>query len=432
MSAGAGKLLWRTGLVTAGRIGLLALWFVAITLFYRQLGHSPDGLAQAGVLAFALAAIKMFTIALGDPLDMDVVRRVPPILKKAPGEALVIWRTAQQLRILLALALILLGALLARPIALSLLQDAKWAPTVFLAATAAGCELLYRGYLSDFQSREKFGRFLMLEAVLQATRICAIAFLWLTGRLGVTQFLLAYTLSTLAVAIGAFVLSSGAQKQLQRFCARTGLETWRYVRWIAPAMILGAVIERLDLFMLTSLRGPVEAGLYGALIPLIMVPEVVIAFSVNALQPRIADLGSHGGLLGLWIGVSRVTVPLAIAGAAFVFFFAEEIILLTLGSGYIASAPALRILFIAVMIWFATVPVPMSYVVMVRPRASLGIVLVQTVFMVVTGWIAITRFGALGVAVSVLLTRSLTAMMICALAARLLKAKAPEVEAEAA
>jgi len=421
-------LVKRTILVTGGRIALLALWFAAITMVYRQLGLQPNGLAQAGVLAFSLATIKMFTIALGDPLDMDVVRRVPPILNGDPQEAVAIWRAAQQIRIGLAICLISLGAIFARPLAELFLDGKQWSFAVFMAAVAASFELLYRGYLSDLQSRERFDRFLWLEACLQGVRLLAISGLWLSGGLNVKSFLIAYALSTFLVTIGAFAVSGNARRQLLIFCARTSRQTWQYVRWIAPAMILGAAVERFDLFMLSAIKGPDEGGLYGALIPLIMVPEVVIAFSINVLQPRISDLSAQGALLHFWASILKLTVPLALAGAIIAYFFAETIISLSIGPSYLASAPAFRLLFVAVMIWFAVVPVPMSYVVMTQPQTTLAITLVQAVVMLVVGWLAIPSYGAFGAALAVLLTRSIAAALICGFAYYLLKSPASKQE----
>ncbi|MEM6498755.1 MAG: hypothetical protein AAF709_18800, partial [Pseudomonadota bacterium] len=182
MSKVAPGLIRRTVVVAGGRIALLGFWFIAVTLVYRQIGYLDDGLAQAGVLAFSLAAIKMFTTALGDPLDLDVVRRVPSLIKKAPDMAAAVWLAAQQARLGLAVLVIVLTALVANPVATRVLDDPNWSWAVILVGFAAAAELLFRGYLADYQSRERFGAFLALEAALQVTRIAAVAALFVMGR----------------------------------------------------------------------------------------------------------------------------------------------------------------------------------------------------------------------------------------------------------
>ncbi len=409
-------LLARAIAISAVRVAYLGLWFVAIAAAYRHLGTLPDGTAQAGLLAFALASIKMVTTAFGDPLDLDVVRRVPPILTQSPGRAAEIWRAAQQIRAGVALAVALLAAVLARPIAEVFLHDGAWAVPVALAGLAAALEFLYRGYLSDCQARERFGRLLVLEGALQACRVVAVAALLASGRLTAASFLAVYGASTAVVCIVAYLGSDGERRKLWRFSAETSLETWRYVRWVAPAMIVSAVVERLDIFLLTGLRGPAEAGLYGALMPLLLVPEMVMGLAMAVLQPRVADLFAKGTLFEFWMGICAITAPLAIAASLAVMLFAGPLIEFTIGPAYLASVPVLKVLFVAVMAWFAVVPVAMSFVVMTQPRATLAICLVQAVTVTIAGLTLIPEHGAIGAAIAVLSMRLVSGGIISGVA----------------
>jgi len=406
-------LLGRTAVVSGIRIFYLGLWFVAITVAYRHLGTLPDGIAQVGLLTFALASIKMVTTALGDPLDLDVVRRVPPILAADPHRAVQAWRAAQQIRTGLAAAVFALAVLLAVPIARVFLHDREWSTAVVLAGGAAAFEFVYRGYLADCQSRERFDRLLLLEGALQGFRIVSVTALWIGGALTASSFLAAYLLSALCVCLMAYVLSDAARRRLRTFSAEASLETWRYVRWVAPALMVSAVVERLDIFLLTSLRGPAEAGFYGALMPLLLVPEMVMGFAMVVLQPRVADLAKHGGGLELWSSVCRLTVPLSAVASLVVFLFAEPLIRMTIGPAYLQSVPVFKLLFVAVMCWFAVVPVALSFVVMMQPRATLVICLFQAVVVGTAGFLLIPAYGATGAAVSVFVMRLLTGVVIC-------------------
>jgi len=46
-------------LMTGGRIGFVALWFVGVALVYRGLGADADGVAPAGLFAMCIAVIKV-------------------------------------------------------------------------------------------------------------------------------------------------------------------------------------------------------------------------------------------------------------------------------------------------------------------------------------------------------------------------------------
>lgn len=131
------QLARRTIGVTLGRIALLGFWFVAVVWSYRQIGAQADGVAQAGFLALALAGMKMFSSALSDPLDTDVLRQVPLFVSADPQRAVAVWRSAQQLRLGIAVVLVGAGVLFASPIAARFLANAAQAPLVILAATAA-------------------------------------------------------------------------------------------------------------------------------------------------------------------------------------------------------------------------------------------------------------------------------------------------------
>jgi O-antigen/teichoic acid export membrane protein len=406
-------LIKRTVLVTGGRIFFLGLWFVALTAAYRHLGKLEGGLAQAGVLAFTLASIKLVTTALGDPLDLDVVRRVPPVLASDPRQAIDVWRAAQQFRLFFGAIVVCAAFIAAGPVAMWVLDGAPAARAIVIGGAAAAAELVYRGYLADYQSRERFSSFVGLEGMLQVIRVASVFTLMLWGGLSVTTFLAAYALSTFAVVIFAFGVAEPERKRLWTFDLTSTVETWRYIRWIAPAMILSAVVERLDIFLLASLRGASEAGMYGALMPIILIPEMVIGFASGVLQPRVADLAARGRLLPFWFAVCRITVPLALIGCIVAIWLSGTMIHLSIGDAYLPAARVLTILLLAVLFWFAFVPVALSYVVMMQPRTTLLICVVQAVIVLMCGLYLIPRYGTLGAALSVAIMRCVIGSVIC-------------------
>ncbi|MGB8813754.1 MAG: hypothetical protein WCC57_11265 [Paracoccaceae bacterium] len=409
-------LLRRTAAITLTRIALLGCWFVAIIWAYRQIGARPDGVVQAGVLALALAGLKLFSSALSDPLDMDVARQVPVLLADDPDKAVAVWRAAQQIRLGLGVVIVVLAVLLARPIAAMFLRDPTLGPVVMLAGGGAALEIQFRGYLSDCQSRERFGRFLIYEGGLQFLRILGLVVIAVGVGLDASGFLLAYGGATLGMVAICFGFSGAARQRLWLFNRRVSIASWSYLRWVAPAMLLSAVVERLDLFMLTSLRGPADAGLYGALLPLLLVPEMVAGFATHALQPRIAEMHARGVFKAFWASLVRFTLPVALLTALGVAVFAQDLIGLTIGPAYLAAAPVLRVLAAAVLLWVGIVPVALALVVMTRPRATLAITLVQAVVVTVAGVLLIPPLGALGAAWAVLAMRMTAGAMICAAA----------------
>jgi len=410
------QLAQRTLGVTFGRIALLGFWFVAVVWSYRQIGAQPDGIAQAGFLALALAGLKLFSSALSDPLDTDVLRQVPVLLTTDPPRAVAVWRSAQQLRLAISIVLVAAAVLLAHPIAAQFLDDATQAPVVMLAGSAAALEILFRGHLADCQSRNRFARFLTYEGGLQALRILGIVAAALWFGLNARTFLTAYAFATLVMLCVAFLGTSPDRRALWRVDVNVTRNSLAYLRWVAPAMLLGAVVERVDLFLLTALRGAQEAGLYGALLPLLLVPEVVAGFATHALQPRISEMQGSRAFLSFWAALLKFTLPIALAAILGVILLAEPLISLTIGPAFLDAAPVLRVLATAVLLWVGVVPVALALVVMSRPRITLAITAVQAVVVVTAGLALIPDHGALGAAWAVLTMRVAAGLMICAAA----------------
>ncbi len=85
-------------LVVGGRIGFVALWFLAVLLVYRGLGSDAAGLSQAGLFAVAIATVKIASGCIVDPGDVALMRRAPELLRRDPEAAYSLFRAAFLLR----------------------------------------------------------------------------------------------------------------------------------------------------------------------------------------------------------------------------------------------------------------------------------------------------------------------------------------------
>lgn len=410
------SLLERTAFVAIARMALLGLWFLAITFVYRTLGEAPGGVAQVGVISLCFAAQKMIVGALGDPLDMQVVRTVPPLLPGDPTSAAAVWRAAQQFRMVFAATAVFLGTALSGTVAAFSFHDADLAPLVILSAIAAAGEFVYRGYLVDRQARQQFPVFLALESGLQVARVGIIGAAVLADRLSAETVVGAYAAATLAMAAVAALATDRERRRLLRIDGAKLGATWRYIAWVIPAMMVSALAERLDLVLLTVLRGPAESGYYGALLPLLLVPEVVAGFATTVLQPTIAAIRGADALLRFWRDLSLLTIP----GAALAWFALslgpETLVELTIGPAYRDAGPALLLLAGGVMTWVGLAPVPLTYVVMRFPKGTLAISLMQVTLMGSLSAVLIPQQGAMGAAMAFFAVRVTTSVVLCTVA----------------
>lgn len=401
----------KAGLVAAARIVLLGIWFLILVRTYAEVGRLADGLAEAAAIALALAAIKAVVGALGDPLDMEALRRLPLALRES-AEAFAL-RLADRLRLRLAVAALTALVAAASGAAAALIGAGRLAETAALVGLAAAAELVYRGFLNAAQAREDFRRLVALEASLQGLRAVLLGGLALAGWLDARAFLLAYAAAAGIVACLAHEphlrLFDLARASRAEIAGALG-----YLRWTVPAMALAAVVERLDVFLLGALRPAADTGPYGAILPLVMIPEVVAGFAMTVLQPRIPVYAADGRLLRFWRGIVLLAAPCCLAAFAVIAAFAEPLVRLTVGPAYLAAAPALVILSAGTLFWLAFVPVAQGFVMMIHPRATFLVCLAQAAASVVMCVALIPSYGLVGAALAAASVKVAVGVALCA------------------
>jgi O-antigen/teichoic acid export membrane protein len=400
----------RVALVAAARIALLGVWFVVLVRTYAALGHAPEGLAEAAAIALSLAAIKAITGALGDPLDSEALRRLPLLSRENPEAFRA--RLADRLRMRFAAAGMVGGIGAATALIVFAAGSPAMAGLMMFVGIAAGAELAYRGFTAAAQAREDFRKLVLLEGGLQAVRALLLGIIVWSGWLDARTFLAAYAASAAIIVFLAWEPRLALLHPDPDSRAET-VDALRYLRWTVPAMALAAVVERLDVFLLGALKGSAETGPYGAILPLVMIPEVVAGFAMTVLQPRIPVYAAEGRLLAFWRSVTLLTLPLCLCGFLIVLVFADAIVAATVGPAYAAAAPALVILSAGTLVWLAVAPVAQGFIVMLHPRATLLLCLAQAIGSLTLALALIPPFGLVGAAVSAASVKIAVALALC-------------------
>ena len=390
--------------VVGARIASLAIWLVGLVLVYRLFGTGEGGLAEAGAFAFSLALIKALVSFVGDAIDLHTMRAMPLLLREDRTRGHAVWRTAMALRLGLATVLAALLALAAPWVAALFLDDPDRAALLRVAAFAVFAELAYRGVLGYLQARERFVALVALEASLQVARLALIAALLLGWEASALAALSGYAAASALVAASGLALpfvmprEAFAGDWLRRAIVA---DTLGYVRWIVPAMLLAALNERADIFLLAALRGPVETGLYGAILPLALAPDMVGAFLASVVQPKVAAMRAEGRYRAHALPLTALFVPLAALAALAFAWFREEVVLLTVGSAYLDAADAFAILFAGTMAWLALTPLSLAFVVLRRPRTTLVVSVAQSCFVLAVGLPLVGALGVVGAAATI-------------------------------
>jgi O-antigen/teichoic acid export membrane protein len=176
---------------------------------------------------------------------------------------------------------------------------------------------------------------------------------------------------------------------------------WRFTGPRALAGVAQIAIQRLDIVLVSALRGPVDAALYTAATRFLVVGQLVAQALNQAVQPRLSELLARGdteGAAGVyqtstaWLIV--LTWPLYLLAASFSWF-----VLAIFGKGYDTGAPVMIILSLAMLVATACGMVDIVLTMAGKTTWNLYNYLAALAVNVVVNVIAIPPLGILGAAI---------------------------------
>ena len=400
--------------VVGGRAGLLAVWFAATTVAARVLGP-----ASFGVYMLAVNAVRLVTGLAGDPLDAAVMRSAPIHLRGNRPHALGVIRAAFHARS--GFGIVGLALTLALPWAASWAVFGTVDHRRLAMLTAAGVlgDLLLRSALGYFQVAGQFGRFLVVDAVWQLGRAAAVGTLVGLGQLSAESALAVYVIAPyVAFATAAVLLPRDVTRPTRPVRADVA-EIIHHAKWVAAAMAVAAVYERLDLFLLARFRGDSEVGLYAGAMLLASVPDFVDGFAQTVLAPKVAPAYAAGRFNALNNQYLRWAVPACAVAAVLAVTLGGWGIGAFLSAKYAGSVPAFRLLVVGTLFNLAVTPLSSALLNFVAPRTSAALTAVGLLIVAVGGWVVIPRHGAVGAAAVIVTARVVVGGATAVLAARL-------------
>lgn len=176
---------------------------------------------------------------------------------------------------------------------------------------------------------------------------------------------------------------------------------WRFTGPRALAGVAQIAIQRLDIVLVSALRGPVEAAVYTAATRFLVVGQLAAQALNQAVQPRLSELLARGDTAGAagvyqtstaWLIV--LTWPLYLLAASFSGF-----VLAIFGKGYDTGAPVMIILSLAMLVATACGMVDIVLTMAGKTTWNLYNYLAALVVNVVVNVIAIPPLGILGAAI---------------------------------
>ena len=169
-----------------------------------------------------------------------------------------------------------------------------------------------------------------------------------------------------------------------------------------------AIMSSLNVLLLSKLATDTEVGLYSAaaqlMVPLLLVYQS-IAQSIFPVMCRNVEPGFQS-LKRIAQQVIEVLLVLALPTVAGLFFLGDRALsILYKNPAFLAAFPALRIMAWILILQVFTSVLGQVLVASHREKVTLRIVVVDTLVNLLVGWPLISRFGLLGAALALLVTR---------------------------
>jgi O-antigen/teichoic acid export membrane protein len=401
-------------LVSGGRVLLLGSWFYATRLLANTIGP-----ASFGVYVLAQNAIKILTGCIGDPLDIAVMREAPLLLRSQRPRALQLIRSAFWLRVLIAGAMLLLAAALPRLSSTLIFSSPDLRGLAVLTISGVLGDFLLRSGLGYFQVAEKFGRFMVVDAVWQLGRVVTAIALYLTHHLTAATGIAMYVAAPyVCFAVAWFLLPGDVARPAPPHRGDVGA-ILHYTKWIVAGMAMAAAYERLDVWFLARFRTDYDVGVYGGAVLLASIPDFLNGILQTSLAPRVAPAYADGTFNQLQRWYLRYAVPFGLLAAAGAMLLGGWAIRTFFSAQYADSVPAFRILVLSTLFNLVFTPLPAALVNFVAPARVTIYTSVGLIWVAAGGLIFIPKYGATGAAVVMLTARIAVGILIIAQAMRL-------------
>jgi len=175
-------------------------------------------------------------------------------------------------------------------------------------------------------------------------------------------------------------------------------------KWVSAWFVLGAIIPRLDLLVLSSLASHEVAGWYAAAARLTIVSQLLNTSLMIVLVPKISRIDTEIQLarfLSAWRALALVTILVALVPLELA---AAPLVRIVFGAAYLPAVPIFQLLLIAAC--FDLIFNPLTYLNFTsdEPRAITVLNVLRLVVLVIGLWALTPRYGAVGAAWAVVIS----------------------------
>ncbi|MBC7925981.1 MAG: hypothetical protein H7039_10030 [Bryobacteraceae bacterium] len=362
-------------------------------LLTRHLG--PE---NAGLLFVTATAVLLADAILGAAVDLTVLRLSSD---PRPGQQIQSAELQKGALVLKVVAVLLVSVALF-PFSASmsswLFRSPQHGELLLIGAGSLASLLTLRSVQTHFQVARRFWLYGAADLLHSAVKWGGAAWLMFLGNAtpsGVLTFYFAAPAITTVIFLGGFGK-----------CLITARTSWRALkllmkemRWYLASGVVGSTTSRMDLLLISSSAGPVQAGIFAAAVNLTLPLQLLGQYMGVVFAPRIMPLWRDGRLKKIY-----TTFQLALAGAAVLIALAMAGVLgwlvpYALGPNFQRAVPTSLWLLPSAACALINFPWTISVVLFARPSIPAVFDLCAIPVLVILYYIAIARDGAVGAAV---------------------------------
>jgi O-antigen/teichoic acid export membrane protein len=390
----AGSATARNSLVLfGGNLISSVLALIAVIFISRALGPERFGvLATFNAVTASLIGITNFG------LDTAAIKIISSHLATDRRKAAVVMKVIFNLELLSGVIIGVAGLLFSRHIAI-LLGGTHLLFAVRLAFFSSAFASATAFVGPFFVAHQQFTRNAIFGAASSVVRTAAILLLAIAASLSITNVLWVYT----AVPIIFFfvgVLIAPKEWRLKATRAEqkvAATEVFHLSKWILLAYVATVIAGKLDVFLISRLRGTTAVGLYSAGQQLSSAMPLLIGAISTAILPKFSQFAQNGQLKRNYKRAAVGTFALAVCMLPAV-FISGPLIHLVFGHKYTAAIPVFRILFVAYLIALPGNVLSLALYALNQPRILTYMNYVGLASTIIIYPIMISRFGIQGAA----------------------------------
>ena len=213
-----------------------------------------------------------------------------------------------------------------------------------------------------FYTRTHVGAALINDGISYGGQVALLSLLFMHGSLTAVSALIAVGIArAITVVVGGWQARAHVAPALSvRGIKDAACQNWRFGRWLLGANPLWDVASRFYVLVLIAVIGPAGVGGFAAASALSRVPDMLMR-SLDTLLPPIASRRlkqkSQRNMEAFLKAATLIGVVPAVISVTIVVVFAEELLHIVYGGDYEEFASVLRIVSIASLILFLSMPV---------------------------------------------------------------------------